>query len=90
MLLTVGVLGLGVLVGWVPWPSTSRRLDKLTALHFGAFFVERVFERPTGVGQIPVNPSTSAGFTAPSQKIILCAFSADAPKVGHGYACFNV
>ncbi|MBD2723279.1 O-antigen ligase family protein [Hymenobacter armeniacus] len=43
MALTVGVLGLGLLAGWVPWPRTARRLDKLIGLHFGALFLSTVF-----------------------------------------------
>jgi O-antigen ligase len=43
MALTVGGLILGVLFGWVAWPQTTRRLDKLIGLHFGAVFLATVF-----------------------------------------------
>ncbi|MBF9141700.1 O-antigen ligase family protein [Hymenobacter properus] len=43
MALTVGALGLGLVAGWLPWPRTARRLDKLIGLHVGALFVSTVF-----------------------------------------------
>ncbi|WP_345233410.1 O-antigen ligase family protein [Hymenobacter saemangeumensis] len=43
MVLTVGVLLLGLLGGWVTPPRRSHRLDKLIGLHFGALFVATVF-----------------------------------------------
>jgi putative inorganic carbon (HCO3(-)) transporter len=41
--LAVGLLVLGLLAGWVAWPRTTRRLDKLIGLHLGALFLSTVF-----------------------------------------------
>lgn len=43
MALTVGALVVGLLAGWVAWPRTTRRLDKLIGLHVGALFLSTVF-----------------------------------------------
>ncbi|WP_201985256.1 O-antigen ligase family protein [Hymenobacter rubidus] len=43
MALTVGLTVLGLLGGWLAWPLSSHRLDKLIAFHFGAMFVATVF-----------------------------------------------
>jgi|GEM_PF-2110715 len=43
MVLTVGVLLLGAVAGWLRVPARSHRLDKLIGLHFGAMFIATVF-----------------------------------------------
>ncbi|MGI4884749.1 MAG: O-antigen ligase family protein [Janthinobacterium lividum] len=43
MVLTVGVLGLGVLAGWVARPGPGSLLDKLVGLHLGALLLATAF-----------------------------------------------
>lgn len=43
MVLTVGLVGLGVLAGWVARPGPSSLLDKLVGLHLGALLVATAF-----------------------------------------------
>ncbi|WP_157887099.1 O-antigen ligase family protein [Hymenobacter sp. PAMC 26628] len=43
MVLTVGLLGLGVLAGWVARPGPSSLLDKLVGLHLGALLLATAF-----------------------------------------------
>ncbi|GAB3289397.1 O-antigen ligase family protein [Hymenobacter humi] len=43
MVLTVGALGLGLLLGWVARPDALLRLDKLIGLHFATLLVATAF-----------------------------------------------
>ena len=43
MVLTVGLVGLGVLAGWVARPGPSSLLDKLVGLHLGALLLATAF-----------------------------------------------
>ncbi|WP_082684987.1 O-antigen ligase family protein [Hymenobacter sedentarius] len=70
MLLTVGVLGAGLLSGRLPVPRKTQKLDKLIGLHFGALLLATVFSDA---------PIVSAKYLA--TMVLYVAFGYGVPRV---------
>ncbi|HEX8329208.1 MAG TPA: O-antigen ligase family protein [Hymenobacter sp.] len=72
MALTVGVLVLGGVGGWLRWPGKAHRLDKLIGIHFGTLFLATVFSGA---------PLVSAKYLA--TLLLYVAFGYGVPRVLH-------